>query len=317
MVHTCNICNCVFEALRGLNIHYVACKRKELKSIRHVNNATIEVITDEQNVEIETSTILEADVLTIETDNILLANISNYIPDEPYPNKDWHDTTGLQFTQTIDNIYDEIVHWRKNLFKLPSGTAGRSFISFLTNWLDHFNRGTEFCRIALKVFMVLPCLLLQKTSRQSKSKDHSKKLEERQPWNEGRIDELMRENRKIQKSLVKSTNRTLEGSSHNFTKLMWQGKVSAALKLLNSDYDNGVLKVDDNVFKGLQEKHPKPAPIKERSLLQGPINKVPASYWDAIDKSMIATATRLTKGSGGPSQLDAEQFRHIILSKNF
>ena len=131
-------------------------------------------------MEIETSTILQADVLTIETDNILLANISNYIPDEPYPKKDWHDMTGLQFTQTIDNIYDEIVHWRKNLFKLPSGTAGRSFISLLTNWLDHFNRGTEFCRIVLKVFIILPCLLLQKPSRQSKWKGHSKKLEERQ-----------------------------------------------------------------------------------------------------------------------------------------
>ena len=129
--------------------------------------------------------------------------------------------TGLQFTQTIDNIYDEIVHWRKNLFKLPSDTAGRSFISLLTNRLDHFNRGTEFRRIALKVFMVLLCLLLQKPSRQSKSKDHSKKLEERQQlWNEGRIDELMRENRIIQ-SLVNSTNRTQEDSSCNFVKPMW------------------------------------------------------------------------------------------------
>ena len=129
--------------------------------------------------------------------------------------------TGLQFTQTIDNIYDEIVHWRKNLFKLPSDTAGRSFISLLTNRLDHFNRGTEFRRIALKVFMVLLCLLLQKPSRRSKSKDHSKKLEERQQlWNEGRIDELMRENRIIQ-SLVNSTNRTQEDSSCNFVKPMW------------------------------------------------------------------------------------------------
>ena len=256
-------------------------------------------------METETSTILEADILTIETD-ILLANIPKYIPDEPYPNKDWHDMTGLQFTQTIDNIYDEIVHWRKNLFKLPSGTAGRSFISLLTNWLDHFNRGTEFRRIALKVYMVLPCLLLQKPSFQSKSKDHSKKLEERQQlWNEGRIGELMRENRKIQKSLVNSTNGAPEGSSRNFAKLIWRGKVSAVLELLNSDYDNGVLKVDDNVLKYLQEKHPKPAPIKEGSLFQGPIDKVPASYWDAIDESVIATATRLTKGSGGPSQLDA------------
>ena len=112
--------------------------------------------------------------------------------------------------------------------------------------------------------MVLPCLLLQKPSRQSKSRDHSKKLEEiQQLWNEGRIDELTRENRRIQKSLVNFTNLRLEDSSRNFTKLMWQVKVSTALKLLNSDYDNGVLKVDENVFKDLQEKHPKPAPIKE------------------------------------------------------
>ena len=130
------MCNHVFETLRGLSIHYVACKRKELKSIRRVNNATIEIITDEQNVEIETSTILEAYVLTIETDNILLANIPNYMPDKPYSNKEWHDTTRLQFALIIDNIYDEIVHWRKNLFKFPSGTTGRSFISVLTAWLN-------------------------------------------------------------------------------------------------------------------------------------------------------------------------------------
>ena len=48
-----------------------------------------------------------------------------------------------------------------------------------------------------------------------------KKLEERQQlWNEGRIDELMRENRIIQ-SLVNSTNRTQEDSSCNFVKPMW------------------------------------------------------------------------------------------------
>ena len=92
-------------------------------------------------------------------------------------------------------------------------------------------------------------------------------MEERQQlWKEGRTDELMRDNQKILKSLVNSTIRTPEDSSRNFAKLMWQGKVRAALKLLNSDYDNGVLKVDNNTFKDVQEKHPKPAPIKEGSL---------------------------------------------------
>ena len=69
----------------------------------------------------------------------------------------------------------------------------------------------------------------------------------------------MRDNRKILKGLVNSTNRAPEEFSCNFSKLMWQSKVRAALKLLNSDYDNGALKVDDNTFKDLQEKHPKPA----------------------------------------------------------
>ena len=79
-------------------------------------------------------------------------------------------------------------------------------------------------------------------------------------WKKGnRSDELMRDNRKILKRLVNSTNRAPEEFSCNFSKLMWQSKVRAALKLLNSDYDNGALKVDDNTFKDLQEKHPKPA----------------------------------------------------------
>ena len=75
---------------------------------------------------------------------------------------------------------------------------------------------------------------------------------------------------------------------------MWQGKLSAALKLLTSDYDNSVLKVDDNVSKDLQEKHPKSAPIKAGSLLEGPIDKVPASSWDAIDESVIAIRRTIT-----------------------
>ena len=32
---------------------------------------------------------------------------------------------------------------------------------------------------------------------------------------------------------------------------------------------------------------------------------------------MIEKATALTKGSGGPSHVDADQFRHMLLRKNF
>ena len=47
--------------------------------------------------------------------------------------------------------------------------------------------------------MTLPCLLLQKPSRNSKAKDHVKKLQERlKVWKEGNIEEIIQEARTIQ-----------------------------------------------------------------------------------------------------------------------
>ena len=41
------------------------------------------------------------------------------------------------------------------------------------------------------------------------------------------------------------------------------------------------------------------------------------SYFDCIDETMVKNATRLTKGAAGPSQLDADQYRHILLSTKY
>lgn len=72
------------------------------------------------------------------------------------------------------------VHYLNSKFKnkLQNGKASRPFISELSVWRDYYNLGTTFKCIALIVFMMLPCLLLQKPSRDSKAKDHLKKLEE-------------------------------------------------------------------------------------------------------------------------------------------
>ena len=47
------------------------------------------------------------------------------------------------------------------------------------------------------------------------------------------------------------------------------------------------------------------------------MNKKPNCYIDEIDEIMIGKAMSLTKGSGGPSHVDAHQFRHMLLSKKF
>ena len=95
---------------------------------------------------------------------------------------------------------------------------------------------------------------------------------------------------------------------------MWEGKVSAALKMLSRDYDNGVLKLDKKVLEELKLKHPARAEVKEDSLLHVPINKVPNCYFNGIDKTMVGRAATLTKGSGGPSHVDSDHFCHMLLS---
>ena len=46
---------------------------------------------------------------------------------------------GHEFVETIHRVYDEIVQWRKNLFKLPSGNPAKLFIRELISCLEQFN----------------------------------------------------------------------------------------------------------------------------------------------------------------------------------
>ena len=64
-------------------------------------------------------------------------------------------------------------------------------------------------------------------------------------------------------------------------------------------------------------KHPGPAEVKKDSHLHGPMIKIPNSYFDEVYEMMIGKATSLTKGFGGPSHVDADHFRHMLLSKKF
>ena len=141
-----------------------------------------------------------------------------------------------EFHYKINEIYDEIVFYRKNHFKVPSGKSGKQFIEELTFWIRQLNRNTKLNKMAMKVFMVLPTILLQKPSSNSKAKQHAEALERRlNQWRTGEIDSIMREVRMIQSRFKSSTrNNQTETTSKRFAKLMMEGKVSAAMKLLDN-----------------------------------------------------------------------------------
>ena len=83
---------------------------------------------------------------------------------------------------------------------------------------------------------------------------------------------MMRNQYKVNsKALINEQPRTTQEHLQNWC---WTVKINAALKLLTTNHDNGILHVDDNVLKELQVKHPEPTTVKEHALLCGPINSV-------------------------------------------
>ena len=151
--------------------------------------------------------------------------------------KMWGNISHQRFCQEINNIYNEVVHFRRNIFNLPWGRAGKHFIEELTFWLKQFNSNSDLNSVALKAFMVLPSVILQKPSATSKSKEHSVAIERRLAlWRQGDLNMLMKEIRFIQDRFVNSKRtRSVEDISRTFAKLVFQGKLTAAIKLLDKE----------------------------------------------------------------------------------
>ena len=159
------------------------------------------------------------------------------VPTLPHNNLD-----GKTFVELIDKAYNEIVKWKKNLFLVPTGNKGKELISELAYWLEQFNKDTTFKSISIKVFMVLPSLLLQKPSANSKTKEHIEKLTARLVlWKEGKIDDLISEGKVIQHRLTSGKRKGSDNIERVFAKLMFEGKINAALRYLTENNDHGLL----------------------------------------------------------------------------
>ena len=69
---------------------------------------------------------------------------------------------GEDFIQAVTAAYEEIIHWRRNLFLTPSGKAGKLFVSEMARLFRAYGEGSALESIALKAAMIMPALLLQK-----------------------------------------------------------------------------------------------------------------------------------------------------------
>ena len=74
----------------------------------------------------------------------------------------WGERPTEEVLTVINNTYDEIGHWKRNLFKVPSGRHGKSFVVELARLFQAYADQSALETVALKAAMILPSLILQK-----------------------------------------------------------------------------------------------------------------------------------------------------------
>ena len=161
-------------------------------------------------------------------------------------------------------------------------------------------------------------VLLQKPKFKSTSKEHSQCLTRRlKQWEAGDFDGLLCETRTIQGKLpTNSKPLNDERLAKTFSKLMFEGKVNAAMKLLDQ-HDTGVVTLSQRPINELKRKHPNANDADPSILMDGPLPFVDPVMFQNITESTIMKSVLRTRGSSGPSGLDADGWRRIFVSKNF
>ena len=236
------------------------------------------------------------------------------------PNFIWGEMEGAKVAEDIDMIYREIVHWRHNLFKIPSGKQGKVFVNEMARLFNAYAEASSLEGVAIKAAMVLPALVLQKPSKTSRSKDHSNCIERRmKEWQAGHFHTLYEEAKSIQARLA-ATKAPLQSTAkaRRFAELIMMGKVKAATRLITEESHAGMLPLDQviedrTVRDILHEKHPPARPLSTTLPPPTMLNPIPThpGLFDEISGLTILKAALSTDGSAGPSGVDSCLWRRM------
>ena len=246
------------------------------------------------------------------------------------PKLSWGDLDAKTFTDRLNNVYSIVVHWRRNIFAVPTGNAGSAFVRELSRLFRSYALGSALESVSLKAAICICVLLLQKPNRKSKSKDHVACLERRMnSWQAGDLDDLLQEGSTIQHRLHHSNKKSrsdVEKVRQVFAREMSKGNTKAALRLLAKDCRGSVLRLNDTILSSngehttvldtLKSKHPTGSPPSVDGLVEGASNPptVHPVIFDSIQGNTIRSAALRTSGSAGPSGIDARGWRRLCCS---
>ena len=124
--------------------------------------------------------------------------------------------------------------WRKNVFKLPSGAAGKKFTQLLSSLYLAWGERSPLESIALKAAAIMVPLLLQQPKGKTSYRENAGHLQRRMAlWEEGNITELIDEAETIQQQL-NTSHKTLDDSAlaKRFATMVFNNNFKGAMSLI-------------------------------------------------------------------------------------
>ena len=135
-------------------------------------------------------------------------------------------------------------------------------------------------------------------------------------WIDGKIDPIYKKCEATQQELNKSR-RCQSSINKQFAKQFLEEILTTAMNLIEQKDSKGVLQPNQSVLEELQKMHPPRQQVVTSKRIQlSPAEENPVVF-EFINQSETYHAAMQTRGSNGPSGLDATNFRRMACSTNF
>ena len=220
---------------------------------------------------------------------------------------------------TLEDIYNEIVHWRSRYFEIYNNKVGRKFVDCITVALSAIANDTKEQKLSILAAMTMPNLVLIRTKNKDDGSVNAILNRGLSLWVQGKYMELFKEAKALHTRSKTFCCKRKRDPRKEFVRHMTNGKVANAIRQLEEGEVGGGLDLSDKigdkaVFQVLKKKHRSPRKVIRQFIESPSENVLPfdPSIFDNLDDDAIKRATTVTKGSPHPSGLDANQWRKML-----
>ena len=236
--------------------------------------------------------------------------------DIPYT---WYGIESKDLEIWVEEIYQEIVLWnQKNLFEPPICQETKDMIQLMADLIEGYVEDAKYANIAIKFFMIIPTVFLQKISKHPSGKQNIKSLRRRlDHLKNNSLDKLIQEMKTVRRchNSSKKVHKKSEEKVKEFSKLMKKGRVRNSLRLISKEGSNGPLQLTAEVREELRKKHPKAVVAEKEVKIQEQSGSEASYLFEGIDEMMVWNKALKTQGGAGPSGLNADLMKNLLSSK--